>query len=372
MEHVNLNQIVTYMGNKRKLLRQIDDVVTCVLEELGNPHPVIAELFSGSGVVSRLLLTHAHELHVNDIAPFAEALSECYLPSQTPSERQATEAAIVEANTFVDTVSRTDVPQWVQRYWTCEDEDNVQPGERLYYTPQNAFRIDAYRHYIVSRCPEALRPRLLGPLLHECSVHTNTNGNFSGFYRAEGARPWGGQRHIDERRITQQIRLSAPCTPSAPLEGGVHVTRGDAASVAASLPPLDLVYIDPPYNKHPYATYYFMLDIIAAWDTTLAIPDTMRGQPKDWARSDYNSFTKAKNAMEDLLDSITAKVVIISYNNRGIISEDEMRALLERHGTVERVDLTHRTYNKMQGIAAKKRTQASVATVEYLWILRCQ
>ena len=47
-------QILTYMGNKRKFLNKIDEIITLVKTELGEKNINIAEGFSGSGIVSRL------------------------------------------------------------------------------------------------------------------------------------------------------------------------------------------------------------------------------------------------------------------------------------------------------------------------------
>ena len=68
------------------------------------------------------------------------------------------------------------------------------------------------------------------------------------------------------------------------------------------IPKLDLVYYDPPYNKHPYSIYYFLLDILNNWDS-IEIPDTNRGQPLTWNKSMYNSITYAEKTFEDLIDN---------------------------------------------------------------------
>ena len=47
-------QILTYMGNKRKFLNKIDEIISLVKTELGENNIDIAEGFSGSGIVSRL------------------------------------------------------------------------------------------------------------------------------------------------------------------------------------------------------------------------------------------------------------------------------------------------------------------------------
>ena len=50
-------QIITYIGNKRELLDEIESNVLFVKKKLNKTKLVCADLFSGSGVVSRLLLT---------------------------------------------------------------------------------------------------------------------------------------------------------------------------------------------------------------------------------------------------------------------------------------------------------------------------
>ena len=84
------------------------------------------------------------------------------------------------------------------------------------------------------------------------------------------------------------------------------------------IPEVDLVYYDPPYNKHPYSIYFFMLDIINDWNLDLDIPNSNRGQPKTWFKSPYNSFTNAKSAFEDLIKHTKSKFILLSYNNGGI------------------------------------------------------
>ena len=49
------SQIITYIGNKRALLKDIDGQVEFVKSRLGKNRLVCADLFSGSGIVARLL-----------------------------------------------------------------------------------------------------------------------------------------------------------------------------------------------------------------------------------------------------------------------------------------------------------------------------
>ena len=89
------------------------------------------------------------------------------------------------------------------------------------------------------------------------------------------------------------------------------------------------MYLDPPYNKHPYSIYYFMLDIINNWNTDVIIPNTNRGQPKNWVKSDYNSINKATEIFKQLINDIKEKFILLSYNNKGIIPK-EIETILKR------------------------------------------
>ena len=48
-------QIITYLGNKRSLLANIEKEVLSIKEELGAEHLCCANLFAGSGIVARML-----------------------------------------------------------------------------------------------------------------------------------------------------------------------------------------------------------------------------------------------------------------------------------------------------------------------------
>ena len=59
--------IITYLGNKRKLIFNIEDIVKRIYEEKKNKL-IIGDGFSGSGIVSRLFKRYASKLYVNDLS----------------------------------------------------------------------------------------------------------------------------------------------------------------------------------------------------------------------------------------------------------------------------------------------------------------
>ena len=75
-------QIITYLGNKRKLLEHIEKEINCILDELKVEQATMCDLFSGSGVVARLLKQYSKRLYVNDLEKYSCIINDCYLTNK--------------------------------------------------------------------------------------------------------------------------------------------------------------------------------------------------------------------------------------------------------------------------------------------------
>ena len=362
------DQIITYMGNKRKFVGIVGDIIDTLTDKVGH-QLTIAEGFSGSGILSRLFKEKATALYVNDTAGYSNTLSHCFLATPSPAFKRKIVDYLAKANAFADTPEDVKEQKWVQLHW-APTPGHITKATRGYFTTDNAKRIDRYRSFIET-LPGKYKPFLLAPLLVECSIHNNTNGQFSAFYRDEKGLPcFGGKKGIDLSRITGEIRLRPPVLSDAPCQ--VKISRLPANQWVKHIPEVDLTYYDPPYNKHPYSIYYFMLDIINNWNTSLVIPPTLRGQPRNWVKSAYNSSVRAKAAFTELIANTKSRFILVSYNNEGIIPLSEIEKILSSRGTVERISVDHRTYNKLRGIAAYKRKKTPTRVKEFLWLVRCR
>ena len=96
---------------------------------------------------------------------------------------------------------------------------------------------------------------LLAPLLYQACWLANTSGVFKGFHAG-----WGGANGTALHRILADLEL-------LPLRfhdnGRRHrVLDVDAAELGAHLDAdADVAYLDPPYNQHPYASNYHVLNL---------------------------------------------------------------------------------------------------------------
>src|SRR5574344_173928 len=72
-------QIITYLGNKRSLLGLIDEAISDIKADMKHDKISFADVFSGSGVVSRLAKKHAKMIFTNDLESYSRIINECYL-----------------------------------------------------------------------------------------------------------------------------------------------------------------------------------------------------------------------------------------------------------------------------------------------------
>tara|TARA_Y100000591_G_scaffold331543_2_gene365802 strand:- start:10145 stop:11293 length:1149 start_codon:yes stop_codon:yes gene_type:complete len=372
------NQILTYMGNKRKYISKIDEIINLVKNALNKDTLIIGEGFSGSGIVSRLFKNRASgsnlgTFYVNDISGYSKTLNECFLTSTQNLSTDDLENLIryiKEIETFLK--KEPNPKPFIAKYWAPNDDENIQPTERVYFTAENAKIIDQMLYFIKNYVKDKYKPYLLGPLLVQCSIHNNTNGQFSAFYKDENKEKgmYGGKKEIDLNRIKGKITPKMPILTSH--KANVKISQNDVIEWLKTIPEVDLMYYDPPYNKHPYNIYYFLLDIINNYDVNINIPNTYRGQPKNWIKSNYCSLKKAKSEFKKLIENTKAKFILVSYNNKGIIPIKELDEILLEKGHLYKIPFENGAFNKYLGIAAKKRKKKNEKLEEFLWLVDCR
>ncbi len=353
-------QLVTYIGNKRALLGNIGLAVERVKTRLGKRKLRALDAFAGSGVVSRFLKAHCAYLASNDIEDYADVLARCHLANRSEVDLRELSARVAELNARVDTAP---LPRgFIEELYAPADEANITPRDRVFYTKANARRLDNYRRSL-DTLPETQRIMLLGPLLSRASVHANTAGVFKGFYkdRRTQAGQFGGSGCDALGRILGAIVLDVPVLSRFECE--IEVFTRDANALARTLRDLDVAYLDPPYNQHPYGSNYFMLNLIANYRRPAEV-SAVSGIPTDWQRSGYNVRSRSLPLLRELAETIDSKFLLVSFNNEGFISPADMRAMLARLGTV---DVIETQYNAFRG--SRNFDRRSIHVTEQLFLV---
>lgn len=335
-------QLITYLGNKRALLGNIGQAVEQVKEQLGKEKLRIFDAFSGSGVVSRFLKAHASYLASNDLEDYAAVTARCYLRNHSSIQQKSLSMIVADLNAHV---TEKKLPTgFIEELYSPQDEALITKEDRVFYTRDNARRLDRYRQ-LIETVPTDIKDLLLGPLLSKASIHANTAGVFKGFYKNRQTQlgQFGGSGADALLRIKGQIVLEPPILSR--FECDYEVLQEDANQAAQHLKNLDLVYLDPPYNQHPYGSNYFMLNLLVNYQRPTEL-SRVSGIPTDWQRSGYNVRSQSLRLFQELLQSLDAKYLLISFNNEGFISPQEMRAMLNRLGSVEVLETK---YNAFRG-----------------------
>ena len=333
-------QIITYIGNKRELLDQIDVATNRVKQRLGKKKLRILDAFSGSGIVSRNFKRHATYLASIDIEDYATVIANCYLRNRNTIDESQLKDIVCNLNSRVD---KEKLPVgFIQGLYAPKCENHITKQDRVFYTIQNARRLDNYRR-MINGVSDEYKTLLLGPLLSKASVHANTSGVFKGFHKNRHKKIgcFGGTNGDALKRILGEILLEIPVLSRFECE--VEVINGDANICARQLRNLDLAYFDPPYNQHPYGSNYFMLNLIVSYKRPNKISH-VSGIPSDWKRSDYNKPSLAFGRFFDLLKSTNASFLLVSFNNEGFISPSDMISMLEELGKVDELRIKYNTF----------------------------
>lgn len=360
MDQFESQPMLTYLGNKRKLLKPIMDIIA---EKAGGEKLNMLDAFSGSGVVARSMTRYAKELHVNDWEPYAYIQAQCFLEKPSPEDQET-------IRTLIDTMNALDYTEEgiVCQNYAPKDSNNIQMGERCFFTRENALRIDTMRRFI-SEQPKRLQPYLLAPLLIKASVHTNTSGQFQAFHKnREGRGAWGGEFAKCIPRITGLIKLDPPVFSPHDYIGKAYSI--DVFECLEAFPDkhLDVVYLDPPYNHRQYSYLYFLLNIIATNEMPAVVTDTAGAtDPSLRNASEFCMKNKVVDAFTRLLRLCAQKsrCTILSYSNESLIKPDQMKQILEPYDVSVRTQ-NHSRYN----VRGDEHTRDAVKmTEEYLYVI---
>ena len=355
------SQLITYIGNKRRLLPFLYKAFLAIRKKIGKDTLIVLDGFAGSGASARLLKAFASELHVNDLEDYSKAVNRAYLANKSEIDPE-------KLHSYINWLNKNKLELkskragFIETHYAPKKDDDVQEGERVFYTNTNAKIIDNIRT-LIEEIPEPYRGYCLASLLVKASVHNNTSGIFKGFHKKNGIGHFGGHGENALGRIKQEISLDVPIFSD--FECPVHIHKRNMNELVGdkALPIFDLVYYDPPYNQHPYGSNYFMLNIIAAGQPR-DIQSGVSGISKEWNKSAYNKRSLADKAMGNLLENTRARFIAISYNNEGIIPIDSFESILSKHGKWTVAEQDYNTYRGSRNLKGR-----SIRVKELLWVL---
>jgi adenine-specific DNA-methyltransferase len=366
------SQLIPYIGNKRKLL----PLIMRAIRHTGCQGGLFVDLFTGSTVVARLAKSLGYRVLANDWEPYSYEIARGTVAvNHIPAFSELGGARRV----FDHLNGLEPLHGYIAQHLCPQDDERPDTRcERMFFTRQNGERIDAMRDQIAiweaeGRLSADERGFLLSALVYAVSYASNTSGVFKGFHNG-----WGGKSGTALYRIRGSLTL----TPPVVLDNGQTniAMREDAQRLAAQLCEAsgqrpDIVYIDPPYNQHPYGSNYHVLNTVVLWDKPKIHPQIIvNGRRrdksairKDWRserRSPYNSEKEARCAFKTLVDALDSRWVLLSYSTDGNIATHHVLRVLAARGDLHVFTRTYKRYR-----VSTPRMSAKSHNVEFLAVL---
>jgi len=354
-------QIITYIGNKRSLLSFINEPLNIVMKDLNKEKLDLFDVFSGSGIVSRYFKQFASKLYANDLEGYSKTINNCYLMNKSQIDIDKLKNYY---NEILDKISCDGLTEgFISELYSPKNDKSIKKGERVFFTTRNAMYIDTAR-ILIEEIPEPYKTLLLAPLLYEASNKNNTSGVFKGFYKNSETKigQFGGNGKNALKRILGEINLELPVLSKYECE--VNIFQEDSNNLIRKLPLVDLAYLDPPYNQHPYGSNYFMLNLINEYKRPNEI-SVVSGIPKGWNKSRYNNKLTAIESMEEMCENINARYILISFNSEGFIAKEKMIEILAKYGEIQVFEKKYNTFRASRNLHNRDKH-----VKEYLFLLK--
>lgn len=307
-----------YIGSKVRIAKSILDYIG----PPSSPDDVFLDAFSGTGIVASVAADIGWQVCVNDLLVSSTTIASsrliCDLDAKFKSLGGYEEACRILSRSSAEGFIWRNYSPASQRYCGIE---------RRYFTESNAKLIDGARANIRAWemdgvIDEEENRLLLASVISAMNEVANIAGTYGCFIS-----------HWTKQSMMQFVVKPLPLRKERIT---FSVTNEDAKGLVGR--PHALVYVDPPYTKRQYASYYHIMETLVKDDNPV-VAGVCGLRPWRDNASVFCYKTKALQSLVDLIISANAKRVVLSYSDEGHVQLNELTRQLENHGVVKVVSI---------------------------------
>lgn len=306
-----------YIGSKAKLLPWIFETIQNETKEIHS----FCDIFAGTGVVANEAIKRFDSVIVNDLLFSNQVIYTAFWGKGRASNSKV--------QRFVNLFNSLDGKLLPENFFS----ENY--SEKFFDT-NTSKKIGCIREIIENEKDNLTSKEyciLLTILMYGMDKIANTLGHYEAYIH---------------KQIRPQTLILKPIFYRS--LSNVHIYRQDANKLAFQMAS-DLVYIDPPYNSRQYSRFYHIYETLVKWDKPKLSGSAMK--PPCENMSEYCSC-RAKRAMENLVQNLKTKYLVVSYNNtyqskssssQNKIKLDELESILETIGKTKIFEHSHQFFN---------------------------
>ena len=318
-----------FIGNKELITIEIKNLLK--KKELLNSNLSFFDAFCGTGAVADSL-KDSMNLIVNDMIEW----SVVYAKGRLTSHNCSFEKLGFDPFEFFNSNNIIQEGFFYQNY-------SKGGSERMYFSTENAGRIDYFRQSIEQWKTENLisdyeYSYLLASLIESISFVSNTAGVYGAFLK-----------HWDPRAKKPIVfqKVVAKETDHLNLEFFNQKIEDLIENVQC-----DILYLDPPYTQNQYGTQYHILQTLVLDDNPSMSPVT-GSRPTTPMRSDWSKDYKSHILFDRIISKTKAKHIIFSYSTDGFLSKSFIEASLKRYGKQETYKCQKISYSKYKNFKSR-------------------
>lgn len=319
-----------FIGNKELITKDIENLL--ISKGLLNKNFVFFDAFCGTGAVADYF-KNSFYLKINDMIYWSTLYSKGRIQSEVcnfellgfcPFEYLNSSEGVAEGFFY----------------------NNYSPArsDRMYFTAENAGRIDFFRITIEqwkneSKLNENEYAYLLASLIESISYISNTAGVYGAFLK-----------HWDSRALKSLELLKVESKKVIPKSLEVYNAKIEDIIEEVEC---DILYLDPPYTQNQYGTQYHILETLVL-DDNPSISKVTGSRSTTPLRSDWSKNYKSHILFDKVVAKTKAKHIIFSYSVDGFLSKSFIEAVLKRYGKAETYLCKKISYDKYTNFKSKK------------------
>ena len=327
-----------FIGNKTNLL---NDIAQVIKENCDGTEKVFCDIFSGTASVARFF-KNRYKIISNDLLYFSYVLQKGTIENnEIPSFKKLEDR--LNIHDVFDYLENIDIKQEKFNKFIYENYSPNKKCERMYLTSENALRIDFIRNKIEEwRNKELINKNeyyyLLAALIEGVPFVSNITGTYGAYLKQWDKRAFKKFEMIRLNVIDNNVKNQCYNKNSNDL---IQEISGD------------ILYLDPPYNERQYLPNYHLLETIAKYDNP-EIKGKTGIRVYNSEKSNYCIKNKVYSEMEELIKNAKFKHIIVSYNQDGLLSKNDIETILKKYGNKETYKLYEIPYKQYQNKLTKK------------------